>query len=184
MASYQRGFDFNTGDLGYNLATFQHDADRYIQRAKEEAAVRGETALKLEAPWSDRTGNARRGLWAEPYGDAERGGLRMGHSAEYGVYLEESNGGKFQVIMPVLLKTARALMESMMAMFLEMDSPSAVPPVVIPAEGGRRGTSQTPERRAKRIYHRDERGRFVSIKSAVRTVAKGVSSRTKRTRRR
>jgi hypothetical protein len=186
MANYSRGFDFDPGTLGYNLEKFGHDVDRYIDRAKEEAADRGQIALKTEAPWQDHTGYARAGLWAEPYGTARDGGIRMGHTAEYGVYLEESNDGRFQVIMPVLLKTGRAFMRSLEAMFYQMDSPVPVAPLVLPDAGLRQGTSQDAKREAHkrpRIYLRDAKGRFVSAKTKVKAIAKGVSSRTRRTRR-
>jgi hypothetical protein len=186
MANYRKSFDFNPGSLGVNLADFDHKVDRYIDRAKEEAATRGETALKTEAPWRDRTTDARRGLFAEPYGTAQRGGIRMGHTVKYGVYLEEANNGRFQVIMPVLIRTGRALMRSMEAMFAEMDSPTPVAPVIIPGGGGRQGTSQSPERQAykkPRAYFRDARGRFVSQKTKVVSKVKDTTKRTKRTRR-
>lgn len=186
MANYSRGFDFDPGTLGYNLEKFDHDVDRYIDRAKEEAAVRGQIALKAEAPWQDRTTQARNTLWAEPYGTARNGGIRMGHGKEYGIYLEESNQGRFQVIMPVLLKTGRALMRSMEAMFYQMDSPIPVAPIVMPDEGARQGTSQDGKREAHkrpRVYLRDAKGRFVSAKIKTKAIVKGVTSRTRRTRR-
>jgi hypothetical protein len=196
MASYTKSFDFDMGSLGRSLAEFDHDAERYIQRAKKEAAIRGEAAMKSEAPWRDRTTAARRGLWAEPFGDARNGGIEMGHTAEYGVYLEESNGGRFQIIMPVLVRVGTAFMQSMEAMFGLMDSPAAAPPVVLPGSTGKRGTSQSIGTRArhavtgakiaiehvgKRTILRGAKGRFVSRKAVV---FEDTTKTTKKTRRR
>lgn len=196
MASYSKTFDFDMGSLGRNLAEFDHDAERYIERAKKEAADRGEAAMKTEAPWKNRTWAARNGLWAEPFGTAHDGGIEMGHTAEYGVYLEESNNGKFQIIMPVLVRTGTAFMQSMEAMFGEMDSPGATPPVFLPTATDRRGTSQTVGTRArhavtgakiaiehlgKRVIFRGAGGRFVSRKTVV---FENTTKTTKKTRRR
>lgn len=196
MASYSKTFDFDMGSLGRNLAEFDHDAERYIERAKKESAIRGEAAMKSEALWKNRTWSARKGLWAEPFGTAHDGGIKMGHSVEYGVYLEESNNGKFQIIMPVLVRVGTAFMESMEAMFGLMDSPTATPPVVLPAGTSKRGTSQTIGTRArhavtgakiaiehlgKRTILRGAKGRFVSRKVVV---FEDTTKTTKKTRRR
>ena len=60
-------------------------------------------AAKQNAPWTDRTGNARSGL----FGTAERDVaqrivtiyLSHGATLDYGQYLELSNGGRYAVIM-------------------------------------------------------------------------------------
>ena len=66
-------------------------------------ATQMQNAAKQNAPWTDRTGNARSGL----FGTAERDvaqrivTIYLSHSAtlDYGQYLELSNGGRYAVIM-------------------------------------------------------------------------------------
>lgn len=61
---------------------------------------------RVSAPWTDRTGNARTGL----FGTAERETARklvviyLSHGADidYGKWLELANGGTYSVIMPTI----------------------------------------------------------------------------------
>jgi len=145
MASFTRSFDFNPGTLGYNLAILDEKVNRAIDGVQEVCVAEGEAELKTRAPWTDDTGNARRFLWA--IGDKTTRGNRkitMGHGVNYGVYLEKSNQGRFQVIMPVLLDTGRKFMRSLEHLFATLDSPVPISALVAPGGGGRRGTSQTP----------------------------------------
>ena len=64
-----------------------------------------ETYMKSNAPWKDRSGNARQALWAE----MERIvrvmiaiNFGQGHGIEYGVYLEFKNAGRFAIVNPTL----------------------------------------------------------------------------------
>jgi hypothetical protein len=104
--------------------------------------------MKIKAPWKDRTGNARRGLWAENEKSPSRLSMTLGHSVEYGVYLEESNGGKFQILMPTLVATARSFMQSLEHMFAQMETHTVVTPFISPGVGTRPGTSQGARERA------------------------------------
>lgn len=66
-------------------------------------ATQMQNAAKRNAPWTDRSGNARSGL----YGTAEADFARkvvviyLSHGAmiDYGVWLELANGGRYAVIM-------------------------------------------------------------------------------------
>ena len=66
-------------------------------------ATQMQNAAKQNAPWTDRTGNARSGL----FGTAERDVaqrivtiyLSHGATLDYGQYLELSNAGRYAVIM-------------------------------------------------------------------------------------
>jgi len=62
-----------------------------------------ETAAKENAPWMDRTGNARQSLHAYTERlsrDVVR--LYLSHGVDYGVYLETKNGGAYAIIWPTL----------------------------------------------------------------------------------
>jgi HK97 gp10 family phage protein len=53
-----------------------------------------EAWMKHNAPWTDRTTNARNGLFAKAYKTANtiaasNFGIILGHSVDYGIYLEE-----------------------------------------------------------------------------------------------
>lgn len=193
MADYQRSFSFNQGDLGAHLAVIDDQINDFIDNTMEEAAAEGEKTMKAEAPWRDRTRDARSGLWAGTYASGNKRILDMGHSVSYGVYLEERWGGRYQVVMPVLVRTGRAVMRSLEDMFAEMEARMPAAPVIEGAgEGFRQGTSQGLSERGRAakaktkaktrkavVRFRDSLGRFVSTKGNT-----DITPRSKRTGRR
>lgn len=62
-----------------------------------------ETEAKQNAPWTDRTGNARQGLhgFVEDL-SASIVAIVLSHGVYYGVFLELKNQGRYAVIMPTL----------------------------------------------------------------------------------
>lgn len=62
-----------------------------------------ENWMKSNAPWTDRTGNARQTLHTEVEEVVnEMISLVLSHGVEYGKYLELSHGGRFAIIGPAL----------------------------------------------------------------------------------
>jgi hypothetical protein len=200
VASYSRNFTFDQGSLGRNLATFDEKVHEFIKHDLEVTAARGEVVMKAHAPWKDETGEARAGLWCDPWWD--RSGhysILMGHTAEYGIYLEKSNGGRFQIVMPTLVAVSRAFMESLEGMLNQLDNPAPVAAIIAPGVGATQGTSQGVIEHGQHVrgaaekpkfYFRNERGQFVSTKISItpkpktkRTSKTGTKStaKTKRT---
>jgi hypothetical protein len=80
-------------------------ADRLLSAVYELAqvfAARIEAAAKANAPWQDRTGNARQGLFARAFREAAAVTLILAHSAHYGIWLEVRWAGKYAIILPTL----------------------------------------------------------------------------------
>lgn len=77
-----------------------------VQAVAGRIATQMEGDAKAAAPWTDRTGNARSGL----FGTAERDAARklvviyLSHGADltYPIFLELAHGGNFQIIMPTI----------------------------------------------------------------------------------
>lgn len=61
-----------------------------------------ENWMKDEAPWTDRTGNARQSLWTSVVPYNNRIEIELSHGVYYGIYLELSNSGLFAIIGPAL----------------------------------------------------------------------------------
>jgi hypothetical protein len=87
-----------------------------VTTAMEEGAREIEAYAQQNAPWTDRTGEARNGLTATVSEDNGEIVITLAHSVEYGIYLELKNDGEYAIIMPTL---------------------EAVGPEVIRAAGGR-----------------------------------------------
>lgn len=185
--AYKRDFNFDEGSLGRNLAVFDQDARDFLGRDLKVHETRGEATLKIRAPWRDRTGNARRGLWAHGTITPESYKLAMGHTAEYGVYLEEQNNGKNQVIMPVLLATARSFMRSLERMFAQMETKTgSINALIEPGISTRPGTSQNAKTRTTgsdskpNLGTRDSAGRFVDQGKGYSKAAKAAKALAKK----
>ena len=78
-------------------------------RAKDEATE----FAKLNAPWTDRTANARGGLHANAYpiNGGEAFELVVAHSVYYGIWLEVRFSGKFAILMPTVNYIGALLMD-------------------------------------------------------------------------
>lgn len=68
----------------------------------EGGAAEVEAAARANAPWDDRTGDARMGLTAEVYDDGGVMVMELYHTVDYGEWLEVIQDGRFATIMPTL----------------------------------------------------------------------------------
>lgn len=59
-----------------------------------------ENWLKANAPWTDRTGNARQTLWTAVTGTGSVIVVILSHGMWYGRFLELSNTGRYAIIGP------------------------------------------------------------------------------------
>ena len=69
-------------------------------------AERVEGRAKSDAPWTDRTSNARGGLFGVTDIRDDEVFIRLGHTVEYGVFLEMAKDGRFAILKPTLTKAA------------------------------------------------------------------------------
>ncbi len=90
-----------------NLAqAYAQHADRVVAAVKALAdylAQMLQAEMRTNAPWTDRTGNARSGLFSvaeETSKTLVTIYLSHGHTIYYGVWLEVCHGGKYAIIEP------------------------------------------------------------------------------------
>ena len=77
-----------------------HDA---IKQIADRYAPDIEAWMKSNAPWTDRTGNARQTLNTEVQEVASiMVGIILAHGVDYGVFLELSHGGSWAIIGPAI----------------------------------------------------------------------------------
>jgi hypothetical protein len=69
--------------------------------------------MKLNAPWTDRTSNARNGLGAVVFKQGSKWVLNLFGRASYQIYLEKSNSGRYAIIGPTILIWGPRLMVQM-----------------------------------------------------------------------
>ena len=61
-----------------------------------------EDYMKINAPWKDRSSNARQGLNVTIEKSKDRTELILAHGVEYGIYLELAHSGVWAIINPTL----------------------------------------------------------------------------------
>lgn len=91
--------------LAENIARYGERVIAAVRALADYIAVKIENDARLNAPWQDRTGNARTGLFAvaeQAARDVVEIYLSHGHTVKYGLWLEVAHGQKYAVIMPTL----------------------------------------------------------------------------------
>lgn len=87
-----------------------------IATADRRAGIMQDDARR-GAPWTDRTGNARQGLFGTVDAGDKRISIILAHTMSYGVFLELANGGKYQIILPTVASNVKPLLEDLKAIF-------------------------------------------------------------------
>jgi hypothetical protein len=85
--------------------------DRNITALMAYHSGRVSSAAKINAPWTDRTTNARNGLTA---GAGKANGVHfivLAHRVPYGIWLEIRWSGKYSIILPTLQEYAPTVMK-------------------------------------------------------------------------
>ncbi len=99
-----------SGDLTDKLNQFGPRVKRAMVTAAKYIEPQAEKHMKDNAPWTDRTGNARNGLKAQTEIEPNRITIHLYHSVPYGGYLELRWSGRYQIINPTIEKFAPELM--------------------------------------------------------------------------
>src|SRR5690606_40915510 len=81
--------------------------DRWVDRKQAAmVALARRWSVDLEgqmrdtAPWTDRTGAARAGLFSDVRVGPDELSIILAHGVDYGVYLELANNGKYAILWP------------------------------------------------------------------------------------
>lgn len=88
-----------------------------LRQLVESYRPRIEAWMKANAPWTDRTGNARQGLHTEVEALTNGIALYLMHSMDYGVFLEWANQGTFAILTPALDVFGPQIWEDVKALF-------------------------------------------------------------------
>lgn len=168
--------DFKLDDieLRTNLAQFGPTVNKYITLTVDEGGKQGTKEMKLKAPWTDRTTNARSGLHTKTdhSGSSAIGfkthSITFAHAVDYGIWLELIQSGKYQIIMPTVLAVGKEIMKTLDGLFANLQgTPHLRPNVDMPhVTGG--GSSQGARQRAE------------SHAATKRTPRSGTTKRTRR----
>lgn len=81
--------------------------------ALKAVMVEAESQARLRAPWKDITSQARASITQNVDVDENRARGILAIGAEYGVWLELANGGKYKILRPTLFLVRKVLRESL-----------------------------------------------------------------------
>jgi hypothetical protein len=98
-----------TGDLQAKLASSEDKAVRYLVKTTQYYSLMGESRMKKQARWTDRSSNARGGLTGEYSANVGKGGgefaIDFYYTVPYGFWLEVRNfskKGRLAVVGPTI----------------------------------------------------------------------------------
>lgn len=93
---------FIRNSLSMGLAHAEVAFPAHLEHEVLETATEALAFAQEQAPWEDRTGDARAGLDVDVRWEGHHIVWEMYHTVDYGLYLETMQNGKFSVIMPTL----------------------------------------------------------------------------------
>lgn len=109
-------FEWDSSKLRYNIQQVDPRTQRAVSRAVDYHGFAGEAYMKMNAPWTDRTGAARTGLHTTTSHTGSGHEIVFAHSVHYGIWLEVKYSGRDQIIMPAVLATGKNLMQALRGM--------------------------------------------------------------------
>jgi len=121
MAKGDFSFELDMTPLLRNLVVLDERTDLGIAGVVEYWDSRIEEHMKIAAPWTDRTGNARSGLFAKAgHEPGQRHWIELGHRVPYGIWLEIRWAGRYAIVFPTLLVYGPKIMQTLTKLFARL----------------------------------------------------------------
>lgn len=115
--SYSNQFSMNLLKLTKNIKAFSKKGKQLAFEQMQKEAKDLEKYMKANAPWQDRTGNARRSLNAKVEQKGQKITIILSNPVYYGQYLEQGMGKRFAIIDPTIKTKSGEVMESLRGLF-------------------------------------------------------------------
>jgi hypothetical protein len=96
-----------------NLRQVPRYLDRTIRTVMSYYEPQTENYAKKNAPWQDRTTNARNGLRAASGKEQDVHFIVLAHQVPYGIFLETRWAAKFAIIMPTIIEYGPRVMNTL-----------------------------------------------------------------------
>lgn len=101
-ASYERNRHFTIDTLSRGVANFTFKTMDRIAEIAQDLAQELVDYAQTNAPWEDRSGDARSGLEAGVNVENGQFDVELYHTVEYGIWLEVRWGGRYAIIIPTI----------------------------------------------------------------------------------
>lgn len=104
--------------LASRLHEFPKEADRALTAIILRYSPILEATMRHNAPWTDRTGNARNGLFARPRRERlKRYAIVLGHTVNYGFWLEVKQAGRYAIVIPTMRTESHTVLHAASQLF-------------------------------------------------------------------
>jgi hypothetical protein len=103
-------FEFKPGSLKVNLKRFDHDINALVAGLVDFQGTKAMAWMKVNAKWTDRTGNARQTLSAYGLHSETWHEIHLHGGMPYQIFLETRWAGRFAIIGPAVKYHGLALM--------------------------------------------------------------------------
>lgn len=111
------GIRWDDGELVANLQNLDKKVDKFLTASVAYHATRAQAYARQNAPWRDRTANARTGLFARAERDRPKYRIIIAHSVPYGIWLETRWSGRYRIIQPTISHESDELMKTVSLMW-------------------------------------------------------------------
>jgi hypothetical protein len=114
------GITWTPNTLKASVAGFGPRLTLVLKGFFEYQESRVQDHMRANAPWTDRTANARQGLFAKAFQDGDNHGIVCYHTMPYGIWLEVKNSGQYAIIVPTIQTQGRVVMAQMNKLLAKM----------------------------------------------------------------
>ncbi len=114
------GIHIVSDTLTPGLATFPPKLNAAVAAVMQYHEATVQDYARDNAPWTDRTSNARNGLFARAYSTVRSHGIVLYHTLPYGIWLEVRWGGKYRIIVPTIQRQGVVVMRSLQGLMRRM----------------------------------------------------------------
>lgn len=105
-----------------NIVAFPGKLDAQMALLMEFESGRVQDYMRSNAPWRDRTSNARGGLFAKAKSGPGKHTIICYHTVPYGIWLEVAHGGRYRIILPTVQIEGRRVMTSVRGLMARLSS--------------------------------------------------------------
>lgn len=120
MASNSVSISWDTRSLADNLNKLPQESLRILSGETSRFAFVAQNHMRSSAPWTDRTGNARQGLFAQPFNQDGGFEIVLYHTMPYGIYLEKRWDGRYSIIPETVERVSKVYTASMTKTFSDL----------------------------------------------------------------
>ena len=111
-----QGDDFETL-VRRELEVQEQELHRVSYQTLRSMSAVAEVYMKNNASWTDRTGNARQGLYTEVNEIVNGAEMRLSHGVWYGIFLELAHQSDYAIVLPAYEYFGAELMRVLLEMF-------------------------------------------------------------------